>query len=179
MARFMSLAFVGVIAVALLQCAAAATDHVVGDGEGWKVPSTTNVYENWAAGKTFMVGDILTFNFVTNEHDVLEVTKESYHACTDSNPVGNKTNVGPAKINLKSAGDKYYICTIGRHCANGQKLAIKVTSADACSPTSGPSASTPPPPSGAGGAPGPDSSSSISLASVLLSMFAVVIGFLF
>ncbi|KAJ0076361.1 hypothetical protein Patl1_34518 [Pistacia atlantica] len=172
MARFMSLAFVGVITVALLQCAAAATDHVVGDSLGWKVPSTTNAYETWVDGKTFMVGDTLTFNFVTDEHDVLEVTKESYDACTRSNPVGNMTNVGPAKINLKSAGDKYYICTIGRHCANGQKLAIKVTSADASSPTSGPSAPmTPPPPS--------DSSSSISLAGVLLSMFAVVIGFLF
>lgn len=60
MDRFMRLAFVGVIAVALLQCAAAATNHVVGDSEGWTVPSTAGAYETWATGKTFMVGDTLS-----------------------------------------------------------------------------------------------------------------------
>lgn len=60
MARFLGLAFVGVIAVALLHCAVEATVHVVGDNQGWKIPQPADAYETWTSGKTFMVGDILS-----------------------------------------------------------------------------------------------------------------------
>ena len=61
MARFMSMAFVGVIiAVALMPFTAAKKVHVVGNEMGWKIPPNgATAYSTWAASKRFMVGDIL------------------------------------------------------------------------------------------------------------------------
>ncbi|XP_070026673.1 blue copper protein-like [Nicotiana sylvestris] len=47
---------------------------------------------------------------------------------------------GPANVTLDFAGDHYYICTFGRHCQNGQKLAITV-------PSTGTPGANPPTPS--------------------------------
>ena len=63
MEKFASMAFVGVIAVALLmECAAAQTVHVVGDSMGWSIPTSggAGAYNNWAATKNFVVGDVLS-----------------------------------------------------------------------------------------------------------------------
>lgn len=50
-----------VAAVLFIQCAAAQTVHVVGDSLGWSIPPDGAVaYENWAADRKFMVGDILS-----------------------------------------------------------------------------------------------------------------------
>ncbi|XWS16460.1 hypothetical protein CRYUN_Cryun34aG0089700 [Craigia yunnanensis] len=184
-----------------MQFTAAQTVHVVGDDLGWKVPSNgATAYSTWVANKRFMVGDILVFNFTTNEHDVLQVPKASFDACTDANPIGNMITNGPANITLNSAGEQYYICTIGQHCQRGQKLAITVsatsgsplpapsptltpttpsptsgTPADCTpAPISGPTGSTPSTPSGT-----PNSSSSAVFASLLVSMLAIVIGLIF
>ncbi|XP_058226722.1 cucumber peeling cupredoxin-like [Rhododendron vialii] len=147
----MVLALFGVVAAVMLQCAAAQTVHVVGDASGWIVPQNgAEAYVSWASDKTFVVGDTLIFNFVTNEHDVLQVTKDSYDACTDTNPIGNPITTGPANITLTSAGDHYYICTYGRHCASGQKLTITVSATGtpgAAPPPSTTAAPPPPPPS--------------------------------
>ncbi|CAK7356923.1 unnamed protein product [Dovyalis caffra] len=119
----------GFAMVVLLQCTAAQTVHVVGDSMGWTVPQGgAQAYINWANGKNFMVGDILTFDFATNNHDVLRVPKASFDGCTASNPIGETITTGPANITLDSAGEHYYICTVGRHCLGGQKLAITVSS---------------------------------------------------
>ncbi|KAH7866578.1 hypothetical protein Vadar_022232 [Vaccinium darrowii] len=131
----------GVVAAILLHCAAAQTTYVVGDSLGWTIPSNgAEAYISWASNKTFMVGDSLIFNFATNAHDVLQVTKDSYDACTDTNPIGSAITTGPASVNLTTAGDHYYICTYGRHCQSGQKLTITVSA-------SGTPGSAPPPPS--------------------------------
>ncbi|KAJ8756184.1 hypothetical protein K2173_024731 [Erythroxylum novogranatense] len=94
-------------------------------------------------GKTFAVGDIITFNFRSNEHDVRRVQKTSFDACTSTNTIGDAKMTGPTNITLTSSGEHYYICTIGRHCQFGQKLAITVSSG-----TSGgiPPSTTPAPP---------------------------------
>ncbi|KAK6124679.1 hypothetical protein DH2020_041583 [Rehmannia glutinosa] len=85
---------------------------------GWDIPSNTSVsYSNWVSGKTFMVGDILG-TFVTNQHDVLRVPQASYNACTQDNAIGS----------IITTGDHHYICTFGRHCQFGQRLAITVSS---------------------------------------------------
>ncbi|KAH7866978.1 hypothetical protein Vadar_027375 [Vaccinium darrowii] len=137
----MRLVVFGVVAVVLLQCAAAQTTYVVGDSIGWTIPSNgAEAYVSWGSNKNFMVGDILVFNFVTNAHDVLQVTKDSYDACTNTNPIGSAITTGPANINLTTAGDHYYICTFGSHCQSGQKLTITVSA-------SGTPGSAPPPPS--------------------------------
>ncbi|KAM7483637.1 hypothetical protein LguiB_008220 [Lonicera macranthoides] len=133
-----------VAAVVMLQCASAQTRYVVGDGIGWDIPPNgAAAYTSWASGKPFMVGDILVFNFATNQHDVQQVQQDSFDACTSTNPIGNSITNGPANITLSTAGDHYYICTFGRHCQAGQKLAINVSATPGASP---PSTTTPPPP---------------------------------
>ncbi|OMO54331.1 Plastocyanin-like protein [Corchorus capsularis] len=203
MARFMCMAFVGIIAVALMQCAAAQTVHVVGDNLGWTVPSTgASAYSTWAGNKRFVVGDTLVFNFGTNEHDVVQVPKASFDACSDDNKIGDVITTGPANMTLSATGEQYYICTIGRHCLAGQKLAITVVATadsplpspspttpttpspatDACAPEAGPTASTTPSgssPAGTNAPATPNSSSSAVFASLLLSISAVVMGLIF
>ncbi|XP_059291262.1 cucumber peeling cupredoxin-like [Lycium ferocissimum] len=121
--------FGALLVASLVQDAAAQTVHVVGDNLGWIIPSNgAAAYTNWAAGKTFRVGDTLVFNFMTDRHDVLQVKKSSFDGCNSQNAIGNPIMTGPANVTLDSAGDHYYICTFGRHCQNGQKLAITVSS---------------------------------------------------
>ncbi|KAM1060596.1 hypothetical protein ACFX13_025774 [Malus domestica] len=133
----------GFVVAVFLQSAAAQTGHVVGDSIGWTIPqSGAQEYVTWAASNKFVVGDTLVFNFATNAHDVQEVPKASFDSCSSENPIGTAITTGPANITLTSAGDHYYICTYGRHCQSGQKLAITVSAA---SPGAAPS--VPPPPS--------------------------------
>ncbi|KAM0956951.1 hypothetical protein ACFX2I_025088 [Malus domestica] len=89
-----------------------------------------------------MVGDTLISNFATNAHDVQEVPKASFDSCSSENPVSTAITTGPANITPTSSSDHYYICTYGRHCQSGQKLAITVSAA-----SPGASPSVPPPPS--------------------------------
>ncbi|KAH6782057.1 hypothetical protein C2S51_007350 [Perilla frutescens var. frutescens] len=117
--------------------AAAQTVHVVGDSLGWTVPPNATVYSNWASSKTFMVGDILVFNFMANSHDVVQVPLASYNDCSDDNAIGNIFN-DAVNITLDSAGDRHYICSLGRHCESGQKLSLTVVS------SSPPGVATPP-----------------------------------
>ncbi|XP_060206550.1 cucumber peeling cupredoxin-like [Lycium barbarum] len=121
--------FGALLVASWVQDATAQTVHVVGDNMGWIIPSNgAAAYINWAAGKTFRVGDTLVFNFMTNQHDVLQVQKTSFDGCNSQNAIGNPIMTGPANVTLDSAGDHYFICTFGRHCQNGQKLAITVSS---------------------------------------------------
>ncbi|KAG6792409.1 hypothetical protein D5086_001746 [Populus alba] len=193
----------GFAMMVLFQRSVAQTVHVVGDSIGWTVPQAggAQAYITWASGKNFMVGDTLTFNFTTNNHDVLRVQKESFDACTSSYSIGDVISTGPVNITLDSTGEHYYICTIGGHCQSGQKLAITVSSrttgasppsttpppppsptatppvpssnntSDGCVPTPAPSPTTIPSP--------PGSSSSNVLASFLMTMLAAIVGLVF
>ncbi|KAJ8774750.1 hypothetical protein K2173_017196 [Erythroxylum novogranatense] len=126
---------VGFIALLWLQCTAAKTVHIVGDSIGWRVPQGgAIVYTNWANGRKFVMGDVLSFIFRTNEHNVLQVSKASYDACSSSDPVGDIFSTGPANFTLLTPGHHFYICTLEKHCKHGQKLAINVLSSSASSP---------------------------------------------
>ncbi|OAY52808.1 cucumber peeling cupredoxin [Manihot esculenta] len=205
MARFSSVAF-GFVVVVLLQCAAAQTVHVVGDNLGWGIlTGGAQAYTDWANGKNFVVGDVLTFNFKTNEHDVLQVQKASFDACSSSNPIGDVITTGPVNITLDAAGENYFMCTFSQHCQLGQKLAITVSSSGGTPPSTTPRLSPPPttpspkntpaicPPDAPAGAPtspstpramgpntppSPGSSSSEILAGIWVSMLAVIMGLL-
>ncbi|GMN68861.1 hypothetical protein TIFTF001_037913 [Ficus carica] len=107
----------------------AATTYEVGGSTRWVIPPNTSFYEEWAEGKTFHVGDILSFNW-THVHNVANVTKEEYENCTKiSSVIGS-----PALITLESPGHYYYICTVGTHCSRGQKLEIEVSSSNSSTP---------------------------------------------
>ncbi|KAF8393202.1 hypothetical protein HHK36_021443 [Tetracentron sinense] len=137
------------LTLALLHCTAAQTTHVVGDSMGWVIPpGGAAAYTTWASTKKFMVGDTLVFNFTTGEHDVAQVSKTAFDACTSTTTIGSVITTGPANLTLVSEGDHYYICTVGRHCNIGQKLSIAVQASSSASPTpskEGPSPSSTPP----------------------------------
>ncbi|KAL3633049.1 hypothetical protein CASFOL_026033 [Castilleja foliolosa] len=194
MERFLCL----IVVCVLVHFSAAQTVHVVGDGMGWDIPSNVP-YINWVSGRTFRVGDILEFNFVTNQHDVVRVPQASYTACSDDNAIGDIITTGPVNITLSSAGDHYYICTFGSHCNAGQRLAITVISStpgaanppatpttpatpsptfsqpDACAPTTTPNAGGP----GAGMVPPNSASTSLAAGFLLNTVLFTGIALLF
>uniref|UniRef100_A0A0A0K6Y7 Phytocyanin domain-containing protein n=1 Tax=Cucumis sativus TaxID=3659 RepID=A0A0A0K6Y7_CUCSA len=118
----------GFIAVVFVHHAAAQKVHVVGETTGWTIPSTETFYSEWADKNTFAVGDSLSFKFLTGAHDVLQVPKESFEACNSDKAIGSALTTGPATVKLDTAGVHYFICTVGKHCLGGQKLAVTVSS---------------------------------------------------
>ncbi|XP_030446163.2 umecyanin-like [Syzygium oleosum] len=115
-----------VISAGFIHAAAAATTYTVGDELGWTVPSNISYYQSWAASKTFMVGDQLSFNW-TGTHNVAEVSKAEYDNCTQVVSVMGS----PVNIKLLKGGSYHYICTVDSHCELGQKLSITVGSSAA------------------------------------------------
>ncbi|KAH7282258.1 hypothetical protein KP509_35G022000 [Ceratopteris richardii] len=124
------------VVVSLCLRGAVATNFKVGDSTGW----TFSDYTTWASGKTFRVGDTLEFVY-NSAHNVVEVTKSDYDSCS----AGNATPYtdGDTKIELKTTGSKYFICSVPGHCSEGMKLAVNVVAAAAATPTSSPTPSTP------------------------------------
>lgn len=133
----MKLAIVVVALFAILQTTAAVTTHVVGDSTGWALPTgNPTFYAVWAARQTFVLGDILFFNFTTGQHDVARVTAGAFLICNSTNPISLNTT-GPVNITLNSTGAYYFIDTLNNNnnCNQGQKLAINVTTAPGPVPT--------------------------------------------
>ncbi|CAN0900203.1 Uclacyanin 1, partial [Linum grandiflorum] len=137
--------FIAFAALLLLQTSVQAqTTHTVAGSTGWTIPQGgPSVYSTWAASNSFSVGDVLVFNFPAGAHDVTEVTKADYDACTSTNPLTLVTT-SPARVTLNSAGDHYYICNFPGHCAAGQKLTVNVLGS-ATAPSPAPSSMTPRP----------------------------------
>ncbi|XVF34633.1 hypothetical protein REPUB_Repub18cG0075800 [Reevesia pubescens] len=150
MARKIIIAALFVVLAATLLQSTYATTYTVGDSTGWQIPTgNSELYDNWADNKNFVVGDILVFTFTTGEQDVAEVTEVAYDACTATNTIFTENN-GPARIRLKRTGDHYFICTVPGHCAAGQKLRVEVLNGTTTVPTHGsniPGVLTPNPPS--------------------------------
>lgn len=144
------------ILFALLQhVSMAQKTHVVGDALAWTVPNGgAAAYSSWAASKTFTVGDILEFKFITGSHSVAEVSKGAFDSCNISSPISISTN-GPTNITLRSAGSHYYLCTFPSHCTLGQKLAISVSGSASPAPQPAP---TRPPTAAPAMAPAPSAS---------------------
>ncbi|KDP30270.1 hypothetical protein JCGZ_17052 [Jatropha curcas] len=126
--RSMSSAGFFIVAVAIivsLQGANAATRYTVGDDLGWTVPPNNSVgyYENWANNKTFQIGDSLLFNW-TGTHTATEVAnEEEYNNCTKTGIVIVTSGV---IVPLASNGTRYFVCSVGNHCEQGMKVAVKV-----------------------------------------------------
>ncbi|XP_047307753.1 cucumber peeling cupredoxin-like [Impatiens glandulifera] len=132
---------VALAVVALVVQSATGATYTVRDNLGWGVPGGgATDYATWASTITFRVGDILVFNFGTGSHDVASVTKVNFDLCNTNGPITLQT-VGPANVTLNATGEFNFICTFGRHCLNGQKLSINVTTAS----TTPPATPSPPP----------------------------------
>ncbi|KAI3495945.1 hypothetical protein L1887_38293 [Cichorium endivia] len=134
-----------------------AATYTVGDSTGWATPTGGDPYSTWASRHTFVVGDVLVFNFASGSHTVANVTKSSFDNCNIGNPLSIQTN-GPATFTITTVGSHYFICTILNHCSLNQKLTISantnIDTGNTPSPESPPSApspfSSPPERSGAG-----------------------------
>ncbi|KAJ9140997.1 hypothetical protein P3X46_031583 [Hevea brasiliensis] len=115
-----------VSAVAIsLQGANAATTYTVGDSLGWTIPPNNSVgyYEDWATNKTFQIGDSVVFNW-NGTHTATEVfSEEEYENCTKTGLVIVTSGVS---VLLNANGTRYFVCSVGTHCEQGMKVAIKV-----------------------------------------------------
>ncbi|KAI4966382.1 hypothetical protein ZWY2020_041102 [Hordeum vulgare] len=117
MAMMVKAVFLAVVAVALAQLTVAVDHPVGGSGATW---STSGGYDSWSAKQKFSPGDSLVFSY-SPAHDVVEVSKADYDACTASKVVASYTG-GSTKVKLTTAGKRYFICSIAGHCDAGMKL---------------------------------------------------------
>ncbi|KAK9288793.1 hypothetical protein L1049_017258 [Liquidambar formosana] len=151
MDRGRSLAFLVVISG--LQLSAYAAVYKVGDSAGWTTIGNVD-YKQWAATKSFQVGDIILFEYNVQFHNVMRVTHAQYKACNASVPIANYTT-GNDSITISTHGHHFFLCGFPGHCQAGQRVDIYVLRASAPSPSAVP----PPVP----GAPGPSLNDSVSL----------------
>ncbi|KAJ1287338.1 hypothetical protein BS78_02G002400 [Paspalum vaginatum] len=129
----MAMAKAIVLAVAVLAvqlAAAAATDHPVGGNGAWDASGTS--YDAWSAKQKFVQSDTLSFQYGSS-HDVTEVTKAGYDACSGASPVKSYTG-GATTVKLTAPGKRYFICSVPGHCAAGMKLEVTVAAAAVTAP---------------------------------------------
>ncbi|KAL5221196.1 hypothetical protein ABZP36_025909 [Zizania latifolia] len=174
-------ALVVVVMAATVVGTALGATHTVGAPNGsWDLQTN---YAQWVSNIKFSVGDQLEFKYSPSMHDVVEVSKADYDACSSSTPIAT-FNSGDDTIPLPAAGTRYFICGVGNHCNNGMKITVKVEAAATGSnpappPMAPPRAGSPPaaaatPPTAAstpptatgGGRPAPPSSSATKSAGV-------------
>ncbi|XP_031488668.1 mavicyanin [Nymphaea colorata] len=118
--------------------------HMVGDSGGWTV-GTTN-YTSWSASKSFQVGDNILFQYNNKFHNVVQVTRSSYHSCNTSSPLAVHST-GNDTFLVNSRGHYFFICGFPGHCEGGQKVDIRVTH-DFAPPPSLPPSTLPTPTAG-------------------------------
>ncbi|CAL5091281.1 unnamed protein product [Urochloa decumbens] len=128
------------VAAACLGSLASATEWMVGDGGGWRAKFNQT---GWADGKTFRVGDTLTFMYPKENHTVVQVgNKDDFAACNLNANAVNKWDSGNDVVTLDKPGKAWFFCSVPNHCNNGMKLVINVeegapTPAPAPAPASG------------------------------------------
>ncbi|CAN6281041.1 unnamed protein product [Urochloa humidicola] len=128
------------LAVAFLPALTAATEHWVGDDQGWTLGFN---YSAWAETKQFKVGDTLVFKYSEPSHTVVEVNGADFKTCNMPD-TSNVLTTGNDQVTLEEAGRRWFVCGVGEHCKKGMKVKINVLTAEEAA--SAPSA-TPPPPS--------------------------------
>ncbi|BAF22870.1 stellacyanin [Oryza sativa Japonica Group] len=120
--------------------AAGATTYTVGAPDGlWDMETD---YKEWVARRTFHPGDKLTFTYSRELHDVVEVTKAGYDACSNANNI-SAFRSGNDLVALTAVGTRYFLCGLTGHCGSGMKIRIDVVAAA----SSGPAAAAAPLPS--------------------------------
>ncbi|KAF8036582.1 hypothetical protein BT93_C2337 [Corymbia citriodora subsp. variegata] len=134
----------------MLRSVEAAT-YMVGDATGWTNTANggASFYSSWASSKTFKVGDILVFNFVSGQHDVSVASESDFSSCGTSNTITFLTTP-PVNYTLTTNGIVYFICTHDSHCSQGQKLSVTVGTGSGPT-TTPPSSTTSPPPNSSTG----------------------------
>ncbi|BAF18283.1 umecyanin [Oryza sativa Japonica Group] len=106
---------------------AAGVYHIIGAGKGWRMAPNKTYYADWARTRNISVGDKLMFLYRSGVYNIVEVpTKELFDACSMRN-ITNRWQNGPTIIELTQPGPRYYFCGVGKHCEEGEKVAINVS----------------------------------------------------
>ncbi|MCH89004.1 early nodulin-like protein 1-like, partial [Trifolium medium] len=82
-------------------------------------------FEDWSKNKTFVVGDILVFQYNPGMSTVVQVDKNDYGNCTSRNTIQTYFR-GNSSVVLDKPGDFYFFCSVGKRCEAGQKLWVNV-----------------------------------------------------
>ncbi|BAS99527.1 Os06g0718400 [Oryza sativa Japonica Group] len=139
------LQLVALLLLSLLLRSATAAEYTVGDGP-W---DTGTNYATWSDKHAFLAGDILVFQYVRSQHNVLQVTEATYRSCDTGGGgvagVIKSYDTGYDRVQLTEPNATYwFICDFPGHCLGGMRLAVKVAAAAAGGGGGGGS----PPPSG-------------------------------
>ncbi|KAJ8459363.1 hypothetical protein OPV22_032289 [Ensete ventricosum] len=102
---------------------AEAAEYTVGEADGW---DTGINYLLWSNKYNFTVGDVLVFKYVQVQHNVYQVTQETYQSCDSNSGVIRTYDSGDDRVTLGEATSYWFICTITGHCQDGMKLAVSV-----------------------------------------------------
>ncbi|XP_060210233.1 blue copper protein-like [Lycium barbarum] len=113
---------IALVVVVMVTAPVMATDHWVGDEQGWKLNFD---YKIWAATKEFHVGDRLIFKYKQGAHNVYSADEEAFQSCIARYFVSPLIS-GNDVITLTTPGKRWFLCGVGKHCENGMKLAINV-----------------------------------------------------
>ncbi|XVE54447.1 hypothetical protein DITRI_Ditri03aG0082200 [Diplodiscus trichospermus] len=127
----LSLMVLLMVAMTILEGAIAA-DYTVGEDYGWDVPpnNSSDFYSRWGSRYEFKVGDVAIFNW-TGNHTIARVpNKADFDECNrNAAAIFVRGESGAsARVNLNTEGINYFICAIGTHCEQGQKVAFNVKS---------------------------------------------------
>ncbi|GAB4845941.1 hypothetical protein Ancab_024947 [Ancistrocladus abbreviatus] len=97
----------------------------VGGERGWVKPNGTEpeTYNEWAEQNRFHIGDTIYFKYQNDS--VLEVNREDYENCSESNPTATFED-GNTIIKFDRSGFYYFISGKPGHCEAGQKIIIRV-----------------------------------------------------
>ncbi|KAI3993791.1 hypothetical protein MKX01_002804 [Papaver californicum] len=143
--------------------------HVVGgDNFGWSIPEYKDFYSDWSSNQSLHIGDTLVFEFESEFHNVMQVSRREYDECTSQNPF-QAFIIGPATVTLIQDGIQYFICSIAEYCNLGQKLSVAVQPSSS-SPTT--PSSQPPTSLQNANHVGPSSSSTVSLMSTTTTIIS-------
>ena len=147
-------------------------------------------YGQWASTTKFRTGDQVLFRYSRAAHNVVEVSKADYDACSASSPIAS-FQTGNDIVPLTAAGSRYFICGVPGHCDAGMKVRINVEAATPSGSTGAPSPVSPrgsapsvaPMPSAktpsTGGQTMPPSSSAMSAVSAAVGSVGLCLGVVF
>lgn len=71
------------------------------------------------------------FNYVEGQHDVYQVTQDTYRSCDTSTGVIKTYKSGSDRITLKEAQRYWFICNVSGHCLGGMKFGVNVKASNA------------------------------------------------
>jgi plastocyanin len=98
---------------------------------------TQTNYVQWTSSIKFLAGDQVLFRYSRAAHNVVEVSKADYDACSASSPIAS-FQTGNDIVPLTAAGSRYFICGVPGHCDVGMKVRIDVEEATPSGSTGAP-----------------------------------------